>query len=346
MRVNRIGLFGVLTFGIVGCGGSGNDNPSPFVGKSLSVVAGGDVSGATDGPLATATFNNPVNVAADTNGTIYVCDFDNDLVRKISNGVVTTLVDQENFSRPFGITLAEDGTLYVQTDANDEGARDATTGTVWRVDKATGAATVVARNLGRPRGILALPDGRIAMAQLVRNTIEILNPANGNVAFVAGQTDVAGFANGTGNAAQFNRPYGMALDGNGALLVADQNNHRIRRVTLAGVVTTFAGAGTPGAGNGALATATFNGPQDIDRAPNGTYYVADSTGHRIRRISGGQVSTFAGDGNPGFSDGTGEDASFFGLEGMAVAPNGRNLFVADGSGGEDEPFHRIRFFGL
>ena len=345
MRIHPIGFLSALAFAVAGCGGSGGDSPSPHVGKSLSVVAGGDVAGADDGPIATATFRNPVNVAADTNGTVYVCDFDNDLVRKITNGTVTTLVAQENFSRPFGITLAEDGTLYVQTDANDEGSRDATTGTIWRVDKGTGAATVVARNLGRPRGILALPDGRIAMSQLVRNTIEVLNPANGNVTVIAGQADVAGFANGTGNAAQFNRPYGMARDGD-ALLVADQNNNRIRRVTLAGVVTTFAGTGTAGATNGALATSTFNGPQDIDRAPNGTFYVADTAGHLIRRISGGQVSTFAGDGLRGFSDGKGEDATFYGLEGMAISPNGRNRFVADGSGGEDEPFHRVRFFGL
>lgn len=346
MRLNRMGWLGVVALGLAGCGGSGDDGTPAFVGKSASVVAGSDVSGAADGPLATASFSNPVNVAAESNGTIYVCDFDNDLVRKITNGVVSTLVDQDNFSRPFGITLANDGTLYVQTDANDEGARDATTGTIWRVDKATGVATVVARNLGRPRGILALPDGRIAMAQLVRNTIEILNPTTTGVVSIAGQADVAGFANGTGAAAMFSRPYGMALDGNDALLVADQNNNRIRRVTLAGVVTTFAGEGTAGSTNGALGTATFNGPQDIDRAPNGSFYVADTTGHLIRRISGGQVTTFAGDGLPGFADGTGANASFFGLEGMAISPNGKNLFVADGSGGSDEPFHRVRFFGL
>lgn len=346
MRLNRLGWLGVVAVGVVGCGGSGDDSPSPFVGKSVSVVAGSDVAGADDGPIATATFRNPVNVAVDSNGTIYVCDFDNNLVRKITNGVVSTLVDQENFSRPFGITIANDGTLYVQTDANDEGARDGTTGTVWEVDKATGVATVVARNLGRPRGLLALPDGRIAMAQLIRNTIEILNPDTDAVVSIAGQPDVAGFANGTGTEAMFSRPYGMTMDGNNALLVADQNNNRIRRVTLAGVVTTFAGEGTAGSTNGPLATATFNGPQDIDRAPNGQFYVADTTGHLIRKISGGQVSTFAGNGLPGFSDGTGANASFFGLEGMAISPNGRNLFVADGTGGSDDPFNRVRFFGL
>ncbi|MGV3616962.1 MAG: SMP-30/gluconolactonase/LRE family protein [Fimbriimonas sp.] len=344
MRVNRKWALGIV-IGIVGCGGDGND-PSSIVAKSATVVAGGPTAGADDGSIVTATFRNPVNVAADSDGTVYVCDFDNDVVRAISDGQVRTLVDQANFTRPFGITLGEDGTLYVQTDANDDGARDASTGTVWRVDKRTGVATVVARNLGRPRGILGLPDGRIAMANLTRSTIEILNPGTGAVTPLAGQADTPGFAEGTGAAAQFDRPYGMALDGDGSLLVADQNNHRIRRVTLAGVVTTFAGTGTPGGTNGAVGAATFNGPQDVDRAPNGRIYVADTTGHLIRMIRNGQVTTFAGDGTAGFADGSGQGARFFGLEGMAIAPNGRNLYVADGSGGTEDPYHRVRFFKL
>jgi sugar lactone lactonase YvrE len=330
---------------LIGCGGSsGSGDPQVLV-KSISVAAGDSTPGAVDGPLNSATFNNPVNAGVDSDGTVYVCDFDNNLIRVIRDGTVSTLVAATNFQRPFGITIDGSGNLYAQTDGNDLGEHDATTGTVWRVDKGTGSATVIARNLGRPRGLAATPDGKLVMANLSRNTIEMLDPATGAVTPIAGENGTAGFADGTGTAARFNRPYGLTRETDGSFLVADQGNHCIRRVRLNGEVTTYAGTGTSGYVNGSLTTAQFNGPQDIKRAGN-RLFVADTGGKRIREISGGAVKDFAGDGNAGFADGTGVSARFFGLESLAVSPNGKYLYAADGSGGEDEPYHRVRFFKL
>jgi sugar lactone lactonase YvrE len=326
-------------FGVLGCGGSGGGS------GQRTEVFGSSEAGLVNGDLTEARFSNPVNVAVASDGTVYVADFDNDAVRAISPaGIVSTLTDQDNFSRPFGMTVSSTGRLFVQTDANDQGMRDATTGTVWEINRTTGVATVVARNLGRPRGIVAMADGRLALSDLGNSTVYILDPSNGNVTPLAGSSGNPGFANGNGAAAQFDRPYGIAVLPNGDLVLADQNNNRLRRVTMSGDVSTFAGTGAEGANNGGVASATFDHPEDVDVAPDGTIFVADHDNFVIRRIRGGQVSVFAGNGTQGFAPGTGTEAQFFGVEGISLNTNGSVLWVADGNNGDGGPFNRVRSF--
>jgi sugar lactone lactonase YvrE len=286
-----------------------------------------------------------VNVAVDAQSNAYVCDFDNSLIRKITpNGVVSTLTQQANFDRPFGIAFASDGQLYVQTDANDTGGRDGTTGTIWRINLTTGAATLVVKNAGRPRGLAGLPDGRLVLSDIVHHTISLLQPSTGVVTLLAGFPDVAGFVDATGSTARFNRPYGVTVTAAGDILVADTFNNRIRQVTLAGVVTTFAGTGVDGATDGPRLQALFNGPQDVKVAPGGVVYVDDTGNRCIRKIdAAGQVSPLAGNGTAGFRDGALLQAEFFGMEGFAVSRDGSAIYVADGSGGEDDQlFNRVR----
>lgn len=328
---------------LAGCNGGGYDDEPPVEQPVTPQVIGAGEGGLVNGAAAVARFRNPANVEAGPDGTIYVADFDNNVVRAIAvDGTVRTLVARSNFERPFGLTFAPDGNLYVQTDSNDSEppARDVTTGTIWRVTPA-GVATVVVRNVGRPRGLLALDDGRIVLSDLVQNTISLLDPGTGVITVLAGTAGAAGFADGTGTAAQFNRPYGMARASDGALLVADQGNHRIRKVTLAGVVTTFAGTGTAGSTNGTLAAASFNGPQDVAVRGN-VVYVADTLNFLVRRIADGSVTTIAGTGTRGFAAGEGATAQFAGLEGFDLTDNGATLWIADGNGGEGDDFNRVR----
>jgi sugar lactone lactonase YvrE len=192
---------------------------------------------------------------------------------------------------------------------------------------ANGAGTNAA--FSDPAAIVVDATGNFFVADSQNHAIRKIT-TNGVVTTFAGQLGVAGSGNGTGTGAQFNSPSGLAFDKNGNLFVSDTGNSMIREITSAGVVSTFAGiAGSSGFADGATGGAQFNSPLGIAVAPNGTIYVADSGNHCIRKISGGNVSTFAGSpGIWGSADGSGTNAQFNGPVGLAF-DSSTNLFVAD-----------------
>jgi sugar lactone lactonase YvrE len=137
-----------------------------------------------------------------------------------------------------------------------------------------------------------------------------------------------GSANGTGVEANFNRPYGVAVDGTGYVYVADSSNHCIRKISPEGVVTTLAGDGNFGYADGTGTAARFDYPYDVADS-TGYVYVADTYNHRIRRTSsGGVVTTLAGNTNSGYADGSGTEARFNSPDGVAVDSAGY-VYVAD-----------------
>ena len=318
--------------------------PPPPPPIPVTTIAGAGDAGDIDALGNNARFNNPANIESDQSGNLYVTDFDNNTLRKIDPlRNVTTLVRQNDFQRPFGVTFGQDNQVYVETDGNDLGQRDGTTGTIWRVNPTTGAAAVVVRNLGRPRGLCVTQDGRIVLSNLTRSVVELMNPSNGAITFLAGREGVTGFANGNGNLASFSRPYGPAIAPNGDILIADQDNNCIRRITLAGEVSTFAGTGAVGNLNGPRLNATFDHPQDVVVDGVGNVYVSDNNNHLLRKVDTlGNVSTFAGTGVAGFADGQLLQAQFFGQEGICLANDGSALYMADGTVGGADPFNRIR----
>jgi hypothetical protein len=115
-------------------------------------------------------------------------------------------------------------------------------------------------------------------------------------------------------------------------------------VTLAGEVTVFAGEGVPGMRDDPdKLKARFDRPIDVATDAEGNVFISDADNHRIRRISAaGTIETVAGDGTRGFADGVGAEARFFAQEQLEVTTDGKTVYVSDGSGGEDEPFHRVR----
>jgi sugar lactone lactonase YvrE len=323
-----------------------------MLGEGAVTLAGSGMPGDSDGARDTASFDNPVNVVTGPDGNVYAADFGNDSIRRITPaGVVTTLTAQANFRRPFGMVFAADGTLYVQTDANDAGGLSVDTGTIWRLDLDSGEATVVVRNIGRPRGLAPLSDGRLVLAEGPRHSVLLLDPDAAAPAptLLAGANDPqgSGHVDATGAEARFFRPQDVVVVDD-EIYLADRENHRIRKITLDGVVTTLAGAGTPGSEDGSMAQATFNRPYGVAHDNAGNVYVSEVDGYRIRKIDlgSGMVTTIAGTGTPGHLDAEDPmEAQFFGLEGIDVAGD-MYLYAADGSRGEDEPYHRIRRVSL
>ncbi|MFY8001922.1 MAG: IPT/TIG domain-containing protein, partial [Candidatus Kapaibacteriota bacterium] len=151
------------------------------------------------------------------------------------------------------------------------------------------------------------------------------------VSTFAGNAAPAGFADGTGGAARLNEPLGIAFHSSGDMFVADLNNHRIRRITPLGVVTTLAGSGVAGFADGTGAAAQFNRPSGLTIDGSGNAIVADYAGHRIRVVTpGGAVTTLAGSGVAGFADATGVAAQF--NNPVAVVLVGGFVYVADQGG--------------
>jgi sugar lactone lactonase YvrE len=168
--------------------------------------------------------------------------------------------------------------------------------------------------------------GVIVVGDTVNHRIRLVTAA-GVVTTLAGSGE--GFADGTGAAARFAYPNGVAVLPDGNIVVADGANRRIRLVTPGGVVTTLAGSGSPGSANGTGTGASFNSPQGVAVTSTGDVVVADQGNHRIRLITypGGVVTTLAGS-TAGSADGTGTAATFNNPGSVAVTPTG-DVVVSD-----------------
>lgn len=185
--------------------------------------------------------------------------------------------------------------------------------------------------LNSPRGIVLDDEGYGFIADTGNHVIRIVDPLEDEVYTFVGSAAV-GSANGTGTAAFFKGPEGLALDKDGNLFVADTGNGTIRKVTPDGVVTTFAGnPGLFGTVNGTGSAARFKAPCALCFDPAGMLYVVDRGSHTLRKITpAGVVTTLAGKADiPGFKDGSGTSAQFNTPQGIAYDPVLKALFVTD-----------------
>lgn len=153
-------------------------------------------------------------------------------------------------------------------------------------------------------------------------------PTAGVVSTYAGN-GTAGLLNGPGATAEFNLPIDIVPDLQGNLFIAEQGSNVIRKLSFSGVVSTYAGDGKAGYKDGAAADAEFNNPEGLTIDNAGNLYVSDAQNNVIRKITpAGQVSTYAGSGTPGHTDGASLTAQFTHPAGLAIDKS-RNIYVAD-----------------
>lgn len=318
-------------------------------GQLVLTVAGQlDSVGAVNGPALQAHFNNPHGIAVDGAGNIYVADRFGHRIRKITPaGIVSTLAGSGNtgtadgngttaeFFEPWGLCADSVGNVYVADTRNNLIRKIDTNGNVTTIagtgNFGASNGPALASTFGNPTGIeIDESSGIIYVADHLTHIIRKIDPA-GNVSTIAGTAFLTGTANGQGAAARFNRPYGLELDNNGDIIVADEWNHLIRRVTPTGFVTTIAGNGTVGNQDGTGAGASFNYPWDVAVDANGDMFIADGFNNIIRRITPtGITTTYVGTaGASGANDGTGAAASFNGATGIAYLESTNELYIAD-----------------
>lgn len=283
------------------------------------------------------SFYSPAGIAVDAAGNVYVADYGNDMIRKITpQGVVSTLAgsgvqgnvngtgEDASFNRPSGVAVDANGNVYV-ADAGNSLIREVSP--VGVVTTIAGGDTTGAVNgpgssatFNYPTGLALDASGNLYVADAGNNVIRLISKAGVVSTFAGSITDTT---------ALFNNPTGVALDANNNVYVAGYINNNILQINQAGAINIFAGTGAPGALNGPAASATFYYPSGVAVDATGNIYVADEVNNLIRKIAvNGTVSTLAGNGTAGAADSTGTAASFNGPAGLAVDAAG-NVYVAD-----------------
>jgi hypothetical protein len=263
----------------------------------VSTLAGDGSNGCRNGIGTTSRFDYPTGIALDWNGNLFVADQDNHLIRRISpDGWVSTVAGDgqpgyqdgdcatAKFNYPSGLAVDAAGNIYVADQGNH----------CIRVVRQSGAVSTLAGNgsgsyrdgaganaeFNFPSSVAVDLAGRVFVADSCNNLVRRITPF-GTVTTLAGD-GCGAFRDGKCVGAQFNHPYGIAVDLAGNVLVADTYNNRIRKISPAGCVITLAGAGERACNNGSGTRAAFNYPTGLAPAVTGNIFVADAGNSLIR----------------------------------------------------------------
>jgi len=333
-----------------------------FAGSSAGTS--GDSNGG--GIPTSALFTQPYGVAVDSSGNVYIADTSNDVIRKVSTGNTISIIagtagtpattstaangdgglaTAALLNAPRAVAIDAYGNVYI-ADTGDNKIRlidhntlkistFAGTGTAGYLGE--GSFTPTSAEFSFPIGLAFDAERNLYIADYNNNRIRVVSSDATSIVTYAG--------NGTGayssadegvaaNTAEINKPTGIAFDTAGNLYIADYANNRIRKVSNAGIITTFAGNGTAGyrsADDGASATAAeLNNPYSVAFDSIGSnLFIADATNYRIRKVSAGIITTYAGIGSM-FDYGDGSAATAAAINhpyGVAFNPLSGNLYI-------------------
>ncbi|MDE0105484.1 MAG: hypothetical protein OXN89_24165 [Bryobacterales bacterium] len=326
----------------------------------ITTVAGTGTQGfaGDGGPASNAQLSNPLDLALDASGNLFIADHNNSRVRKVDpNGIITT-VAQSAGDQLYSVAVDAVGNVYFGTAhqfsrVDPNGTITTVAGTGLRGYGGDGGPATSAQ-FDFALSIAVDANGNLYIADTNNFRVRRVDP-NGIITTVAG-TGSGGYSGdgGPANSAQIGRAQGMAVDANGNLYIADTSNFRVRKVTFSsrrpapapsfGVITTVAGSGPTGrlnggyGGDGGAATdARLNNPNGIDVDSFGNLFVVDGNNHRVRKVDAmGVITTVAGGGPSGLrigsysgDGGPATDARLNSPQGLAVDATGNNLFIAD-----------------
>ncbi|MGN6647108.1 MAG: choice-of-anchor D domain-containing protein [Cytophaga sp.] len=301
-------------------------------GQEVSTFAG--LGNDADGPAEQASFSAPNDVVLDAEGNLYVADWANHKIRKITpQGMVSTLAGNGTqgyldatgadamFNSPKGLAIDKDGNLFVAEYGGRKIRKVTPQGVVTTIASSPPVGPQIFYN---PTDLVVDNSGNIYVTNM---SVVTKTTPDGQTSIFAGAG--YGFQDGPGNTAKFKDLTGITLGTDGNLYVADNGNHRIRKITFQGEVSTFTGS-VSGSQNGDLSIATFSRPYGITTDKDGNMYVSEENNIVIRKISStGQVSKYAGVvGSFGWADGPADQVGFNYPHGLTVDNSG-NVIVAD-----------------
>lgn len=275
------------------------------VGGAVTVVAGTGTQGfaGDGGPATAAQLNAPTSVAVAADGTLYIADTGNQRVRVVQGRTIATFAGSgatgfagdggpttaAALNRPTAVVLDSTGALLV-CDQGNERIRRISTGKIATIAGNGGqgfagdGGAATSAELNEPSGIVASADGRIFIADTNNQRVRVVT-TNGMISTFAG-TGVAGILGdgGPAAAAQLSRPVGLAIDSTNNLFIADENSHRLRRISADGTIATVAGSGRQGvSADGAVAISSAqNQPAGTAVSPFGWPVVADLSNHTVQ----------------------------------------------------------------
>ncbi|WKK22294.1 NHL repeat-containing protein [Streptomyces olivoreticuli] len=336
---------------------------SPYPDGTIVTVAGTGTAGyvADGGPAAGTNLNYPRGVVVDSAGNLYICDQNNHRVRKVSpNGIITTVAGNGTagfvsdggpalgtpLNTPLGLAVDGARNLYIADYGNHRVRKVTPNGIITTVAGNGQAGFVsdggpaVATKLSSPHGVAVDAAGNLYIADYGNHRVRKVTP-NGIITTVAGNGQ-AGFVSdgGPAIATKLNGPTGVAVDAAGNLYIGEWSGQRVRKVDTNGIITTVAGNGVAGYisdGGPAVATRLYTpGSVAVDAA--GSLYIADYSNQRVRKVDAdGIITTVAGDGVAGYvaDGGPAVGTRLYGPIGVAVDTAG-SLYIADHSN------HRVR----